>query len=302
MSSRAPAQKVFDDCRFRRLPPIHWSKAVVILALCVLIAGCSATRLIYNQADWLVVWYLNGYFSLSDEQRDDLREIVDRQLSWHRRSQLPKYAEFCRELDQQWPQGASIQLIERRFDQLIEYWDALFEHAMPDIARFLMSLTDEQIDEFLRRVEENNQELLEEYSGETFEQRVKQRQKAIIKMSERFVGRLNADQKGVVRQYTNNLHDNSEEWIKGRRIWQIRFSELIRSRPDDFAEQLADLMLDPNQVDNPEYRERVAENKQLIFDMCEVLLVQLTDKQRKTLSKRLNRYARDFELLAAEAS
>lgn len=300
MKSSAQVINQSNDCG-RRQSGVTRFRTIGVLVLCALLAGCSATRLIYNQLDWLAVWYLDDYFSLSDEQRDDLQTIVDRQLAWHRQSQLPKYAAFCRELDEQWKAGASIGVIERRYDQLIEYWDELFEHAMPDIARFLLSLTDEQVDEFLVRVEENNQELLEEYSGESAEQRLKQRQKAIIKMSERFVGRLTSEQRGVVRQYTSNLHDNSEEWMKGRQAWQIQFTELIRRRPDDFAEQLASLMLDPNQVDDTQYRRQVEQNKELMFDMYEVLLVQLTPKQRKTLSKRLNRYASDFELLAAEA-
>lgn len=302
MNSNAPVTVTYGDCGHRQSRMRLWSRAVIVLSLCILISGCSATRLLYNQLDWLVVWYLDDYFELTDEQRDDLRETVDRHLTWHRQSQLPKYAEFCRSLDRQWAQGASIELIEQRYNQLIEYWDELFEYAMPDIARFLLMLTDEQIDEFLQRVEENNQELLEEYSGETYERRLKQRQKAVIRVTERFVGRLNNNQKGIVRQYTSNLYDNSQEWIEGRRVWQARFTELIRSRPNDFSAQLSGLMLDPNQFDNPDYREKVEQNKRLIFDMYEVLLYQMTDKQRKTLSKRLNRYARDFELLAAEAS
>lgn len=282
-----------------RSPQMRLSARIIGVALlCLLIAGCSATRLLYNQLDWLVVWYLNDYFSLSDEQRDDLRDTVERHLAWHRQSQLPKYAEFCRELDRQWAQGASIELIEQRYEELIEYWDALFEHAMPDIADFLLALTDEQIDEFVERVEENNQEMLEEYSGETFEERLKNRQKAIIKTTERLVGRLNDNQKGVIRQYVMSLHDNSEEWVEGRRVWQTRFTELLRERPADFADRLSRLMIDPNQFDNVDYRAKVEENKQLIFDMYEVLLSSLTDKQRATLSKRLNRYARDFEMLA----
>lgn len=289
---RAPRYRV--DAAFTRL------RLVALLIVCGLLVSCSATRLLYNQLDWLVVWYLDDYFSLTDEQRDALRESVDRHLEWHRTTQLPKYAEFCRDLEREWAQQPSVDILRRRHDELIGYWDAMLEYGLPDMARFLLSLTDEQVDEFDARVQESNAELLEEYSGETRERRLKQRRKSVVKITERFVGRLNQNQKGVVGQYVNNLHDNSQEWIEGRRLWQLEFMALLRERPADFEPRLRGLMLDPNQFDSAEYRRKVDENRELIFDMYEVMLYSLTEAQRATLSKRLKRYAKDFELLAAQ--
>jgi len=275
------------------------ARTLGLLLVSSLLLSCSATRLMYNQLDWLAVWYIDDYFSLTDDQRDSLREAVDQNLEWHRRTQLPRYADFCRELDRQWVENPSIELIEQRYDELMGYWYALLGHAMPDITEFLLSLSDEQVADFLERVEENNQEMIDEYSGESAERRLKQRQKVIIKITRRFVGRLNDNQKAIVRQYAGSLHDNSEEWIEGRRIWQTEFSRLLRERPEDFADRVGNLLFDPNQFDSATYREQVTENTELIFDMYEVLLFGLTDKQRATLSKRLNRYADDFEDLAA---
>ena len=78
-------------------------------------AGCSATRLVYNQLDWGIVWYLNGFFSLEEEQEEELRAAVTRNLEWHRQTQLPKYAQFCRELDAELANGVTPEMLEGRY-------------------------------------------------------------------------------------------------------------------------------------------------------------------------------------------
>jgi endonuclease III len=59
-------------------------------------------------------------------------------------------------------------------------------------------------------------------------------------------------------------------------------------------------MIDPNQKDDPDYRRKVDENRQMVFAMFAALSEQFTDKQRKRLSARLNNYAEDFEILALQ--
>ena len=288
---------------FRAANTLRRASLVALLAAAMLTLGaCSATRFAYNQLDWLIVWYIDDYFALNDEQREALSASVRRNLDWHRQSELPRYAEFCRRAEAEWTSALTTETLERSYDELIDYWDALFDRLMPDIAEFLLSLDDEQIDQFVAKIEENNDEMRKEYSGETPDQRLRQRQKAIVKVTERFVGRLSRQQRNVVRQYASDLHDNSEEWMAGRRIWQQRFTSLLRERPDDFAAQLRDIMLDPNQFDSADYRRRVDENRALIFDLYEVLLTDLSDRQRATLSRRLMRYAKNFDVLAAGAS
>ena len=61
-----------------------------LILLCIVVTGCSATRLMYNQLDWVIVWYLNGFFSLNEEQEEQLREAVVRKGEGHRSTQRPQ--------------------------------------------------------------------------------------------------------------------------------------------------------------------------------------------------------------------
>ena len=69
-------------------------RLTLLLLLVALVAGCSALRLSYSQADTLLAWRANEYFDLNPLQRDDLNERLERLHAWHRYEQLPDYAAF----------------------------------------------------------------------------------------------------------------------------------------------------------------------------------------------------------------
>jgi len=276
------------------------ARNIVILILCLVLSGCIGARFVYNQLDWFTVFYVSGLFDLDKEQKEDLRATVDGHFQWHREHQLPQYAAFCRDLDEQMGGTITPEMLELRYQKMLVIWDEFMVYTMPDAAAFLLSLRDEQIDDFLANVEEDNEELRDEYGGRSLEERLERREKAAIKGIQRVTGRLNEDQKELIRSYMGTLHDNSEEWLKRRRQWQTDFRDLLQSRPPEpeFSARLNKLMLEPNADDGEEYRRKVDENRQIIFEMISALSGQLTDKQRKRVRNRLQGYAEDFEYLA----
>jgi len=279
----------------------HWRWP--ILLLCLFLAGCSATRVVYNQLDWILVWQISGYFTLEDEQEDRLEEMVDRNIEWHRYDQLPKYAQLLREIESDTSSGVmTVDQMERYYGRFIILWDEFIVQTMPDVTAFFMMLSQEQVDEFIENLEESNQELWEEYAGKTPEDRQKSRQEGAIKGLERVFGRLSGEQKELVRSYQSGLHDVSPEWMAARRQWQEDFRNLVLERPPEpeFSDRMARLMLEPNRMDSPEYRLLVDENRRMMMAMMAALSAGLTDKQRKRFSKRLNKLIRNFEILAAK--
>jgi len=277
------------------------SRRWFVLFLCLLLVGCSATRLVYNQLDWAIVWSLNGFFDLNDEQETQLRDAVARNLEWHRRTQLPKYAQFLRELDREFTGKVTVEMLARRYDETIVFWDDFVLHAIPDISAFFLSLNQAQIDNFLENLEDHNGELWDEYAGETADSRIRRREKAAIKNTQRVIGRLDEEQKDLIRAYMSRMHDLAAEWMEGRRVWQAEFHDLIRARPPEpeFSGRLTQFMIEPNRSDGTEYRRKVEENRKIVLEMCAALIEHMNDKQHARLSKRLNGFAQDFEILSA---
>ncbi|MBT8442288.1 MAG: hypothetical protein KJO76_07875 [Gammaproteobacteria bacterium] len=272
--------------------------------LCLFLAACSTTRFAYNQLDWIVVWYLNGYFSLDETQEAELRDAVQRNLEWHRRSQLPKYAAFARQVDRDIAGPMTTDLLEQRLDEATGFLDAALRYMLPDVSAFFLMLSDEQIDEFIANLEDDNKELWTDYGGETPEERLERRERAAFKGFKRVFGRLNVEQKTLIRTYMANMHDVSEYWIESRRRWQVDFRDLMIERPPEpeFSERLTALMIDPNRTDDPGYRDKVEENKSVFMEMTVALIGILTDKQRARFSDKMKSFARDFETLSIQES
>jgi len=274
-----------------------------VLFLCVFLAGCSATRIVYNKLDWILVWYISDFFTLDDAQQDHLETVVEHNLEWHRRDQLPKYAQLLREIERDFSADVvTLEMLERYHVRFMVLWDEFIVQITPDMTSFFRTLSQEQVDEFIANLEESNQELWEEYAGKTPEERLERRQKSTIKGIERFFGRLSDEQQELIHSYQASLHDVSLDWMASRRQWQQDFRDLIVERPPEpeFSDQMMRLMLEPNSDDSPEYRRRVEENRQTIMAMMVALSADLTDKQRKRFSKNLKKNSRNFEILVGQ--
>jgi len=274
-----------------------------VLLLCVLLTGCSATRVVYNQLDWLLVWYIGDFFTLDDAQEDWLEAAVESNLEWHRHDQLPKYARLLRAINRDFSAGVvTLEMVERHNAQLLVLWDEFIVHTTPEVTAFFQTLNQAQIDEFIDNLEESNQELWEDFAGKTPQDRQKSRQKSAIKGLERVFGRLSGEQKDLVRSYLSSMHDVSLEWMAGRRQWQQDFRDLVVERPPEpaFSDRMMVLMLEPNRNDNPEYRRRVDENHRTMWSLIVALSTELSDKQRAKFSKNLATFSRNFEILATQ--
>jgi hypothetical protein len=278
-------------------------KTCFVIFLCVLLTGCSATRLLYNQLDWGIVWYLNGFFSLTGEQKDALRDSVERNLQWHRDTQLPQYAELARAMERDIAGPVTVELLTERNDEIVAFWDTFIQQTVPDVVAFFRLLDDDQIDEFLESLEEENSELWDEYAGETAEEKIERRERSAIKGIRRIIGPLDDEQEDLIRSHMGRMTDVSDEWMVGRRLWQEEFVKLVKSRPPEpeFGERMASLMLDPNQFDGPEYRLKVERNFEITLEMLVELINEMDDKQRARFSGRLIEYAMDFEWLSVQS-
>ncbi len=116
-----------------------------------------------------------------------------------------------------------------------------------------------------------------------------------------FTGKLNDEQKEFIKASTASMLDASEDWIDNRRKWQQRFQQLLKDQPPpgEFRAELTELFVYPRTAHDEDYRRRVEYNLDIFFNMVATLDGMLTDSQRKRMSRRLNNYAKDFELLAA---
>ena len=267
-----------------------------LLLLVFLVAGLSAcsTRFLYNKIDSFVVWKVGGFVSLTGEQKDELKQQLGDQLEVVRLDELPRVAtvldEAARgiEADEVTPE-----VLDDGYQQMLAIFDEFMLGIVPVSEWFLLSLSEEQVAELFENLEELNQEMYEDYSGPTDEERRENRNKSAIKMAQRFTGRLSAEQKFLITDALAQMADSSEEWIDYQREWQRRFRTLVEDPPpsQEFRDELTLLFVYPRHFHTPEYRATVDANRQIFNNMLAELLDGLTDKQRSRVVEKLDGYA-----------
>ena len=68
-------------------------KTIIIGLLALLLSGCSAVRLGYDNGPSLALWWLDGYLDLDRSQEARAKPLLEAWFAWHRATQLPDYAQ-----------------------------------------------------------------------------------------------------------------------------------------------------------------------------------------------------------------
>lgn len=279
--------------RLARLPGLF------LVAALLLTAGCSFNYM-YRQLDWLVIWYIDDYIELDDSQEGELEQRVLRQLNWHCRTQLPRYARWFRSLQSD-PEAFDRRKLERHYQQIRQFWHELMERVAEDAAQILVTATERQVDELLRNLERSNREIEREYRELNAEERQQRRRERTVRLLERWLGALSVEQKHKVEAWSEALGEVSvDAWINNRRRWQQQLVAAIRERKDinHLSARLHHLLIEPEQLWSERYRLEFLRRKALTLDMLAAIALQMTPMQRAHLDHQLLSWAEDFESLA----
>jgi FtsZ-interacting cell division protein YlmF len=195
------------------------------------------------------------------------------------------------------------QMVDARFHEMSTMMEAVMTGIVPDSEWLLQSLSDEQIRELSENLAELNEEMYEEYSGRTEEERRERRNKSSVRAIQRFTGRLTEAQKELVTSALQRMTDSSEQWIGYQREWQQRFTDLITNPPpgEEFREQLTVLLVYPRRFHSPEYTAAVEANRAIFNIMMADLLNGLSDRQCARMTETVTEYAETLNRLSQGA-
>jgi len=268
-----------------------------------LLAGCGSTRLVYGQLDVLLPWYFRDYVDLDTGQRRQLERSVDVLLTWHRESQVGRYAVFFRELQEQAASPLGHERIEAARQLLDVFWDDIVRQVTPEAAGILASLADPQVEEMFQRISEKDAEQAAEARGRSEAERVRRREKLLRRQAERWVGRLDDGQRAIVAECAADLAGDVEGWLASRRRWQDAFREAmaLRDDRDRFEPLLQRLFADGESFWERGYRDQFVAGRKRVLRMMADLDASLDAGQRAHLQERLGRWAVDFETIAGGA-
>lgn len=167
----------------------------------VLLQGCSAIKLGYNNAPDLIHWWVDGYADLNGEQSLRLREDLERLQGWHRRTQLPRIAELLH-------QAAELALNDTTPEQACTFMTAargqsyaLLAQAEPAAVRLVISLAPAQIDHIEAKLTKKDAEWRDDWMSNSRAKIRSRRLSKAVERAEQFYGGLEDNQIVVLRDF-----------------------------------------------------------------------------------------------------
>ncbi len=203
-------------------------RALAAVAGALLLAGCSALQLGYNQAPSLMYWWADGYADLDDVQSTRVRQDIDRFLAWHRQSELPAYADRLR----QWRTLAAGDLTAEQVcaqgDALRSAASRLIERGHEPLARLALSLSPEQLQHMERHQAKGNEDFEKDFLRGNALQRLERRLERAVDRYETLYGSLSSAQVALVRQGLQDSPFDPVRTLADRRARQAELLGLIR--------------------------------------------------------------------------
>ena len=267
---------------------VRYRMRMVPLFLAMLLLCACSLKLMYQYADWMLIWSIDDYFDLNFQQRAFLDEKIEEQLLWHRRHELPVYATFLRQLQQKGQDGLTASEIDWVYENIYRLRKNIVQQIAVDSAFFLAQLKEDQIlylESYLAKQNKTDQQRLEQSP----EKRLQNQAKKIIDFVEEWFGRLTADQKRQITHLSRSLPDIQESRIKFRLQRQREFAALLRSDSDaaTIEAQLLKWYLDLEAGYPPEYRQVVLDAHNHVKVMILAIDKLLTPQQRQHANKKI---------------
>lgn len=201
----------------------------VVLALLVtfVVSSCSMVRISYEAAPLYASWQLDRYWSLDSTQSAFGKDRIAEQFRWHRRSELPEYARWLRQVNERL-QG-SIDLAEAASWRRVMngFWTRATHRLAPDLTELLITLQSEQVERMNKRMATENNDYRKEYLPDDLSEREARRVKRIEARIETYLGGITEKQQEIVRKMARLMPQNEQVWYQERLARQTDWAAIM---------------------------------------------------------------------------
>jgi hypothetical protein len=276
----------------------HW---IVLLLLLTAVAGCTALRLGYRQADTILAWRADDYLNFDPEQKHDFRARLDRILYWHRYEQLPEYAVFVNTAVKKGQAGLTREDIKWFVDGVKSRYRVIIDHGIDDAVEVLATVKPDQIVTLQKQWDKDNRKFVgeRELNG-TPAERKRARIKRTLKEIADWTGSLSNEQEAQIATLSEAVPDINSLRHQDRIRRQKEFLDLLKARTNKqaFGARLHAWLRDWESGRSPEFERMSNEvyEKRIQFYMAVEKL--LTPEQRQSAWHRLQQFGEDFTVLS----
>jgi hypothetical protein len=164
-----------------------------------------------------------------------------------------------------------------------------------------VQLDSEQVAQMERKFSSENRKIVKESVAGTPEERAAKRAKRFVENLQEWTGGLSRSQRELVASRLKPMPELIEERLADRGYRQSALLALARSRPmrEEAIAGLRRLVIEPESWRRPEYRQKLRERDEQLFEMIAALSTTLSAEQRANLQERLHGFMRDITELTA---
>jgi len=285
-----------------RPPPTSLGRHLCLVVLMTLAVSACTNRIVYDNADWWLNWYIDDYVQFNREQQRTVDRYLDQQMQWHRQSQLPRYEAFLQQTKKDFSGELNVTLVRARFEAIYQFWRDFVGQAMPASASVLAQLDDKQANRFIANIEKETRGFEKDYADSTPEKLARDQQKNTEKTLKNWIGKLSDEQSGIISRWAHAMKNVYPASIKQRKQWQEALALALRerNRPELFEQRLRVLFITPSDSWSPEYKALVEANEILTAQMVVDIHHSLTPQQKTHLLATVDGYIDDIHKLQKE--
>ena len=295
--------------RNTRLPSCRRFIIGAALGLLLLTGGCSALRIGYSQAPDLVYWWMDAYIDFTSEQTPRVREALVQWFAWHRKTQLPDYADQLARAQKEVLADTSAQRVCEWQDELIKRAHTAFDRAEPAVVDVLLSVSPDQVRHLEKRYAKNNDEFRDDYLQSDLRERADKTLDRTLERAEMLYGRFDDGQRARIADWLARSPFDPELWLAERRQRQQETLRMLRDLgPDNGAgrEQatraLREYVEHLERSPRENYRRYSAKLKEFNCQFAAALHNGTTAAQRRIAAKKLAGWEGDLRALVAQGA
>ncbi|HKR79071.1 MAG TPA: DUF6279 family lipoprotein [Nitrospira sp.] len=253
----------------------------IVLFLSLAFAGCAATSLLYNHADWLLARQIDGYFGLNRPQKTFVSSRLSGILAHHRSDALPRYEAVLGQARERSADGLTTEDLDWAFVQYDQLRADLFGRFVSDGAEFIRQVNDPQVLRLKQALETRlarDEELLRDGSVK----RQAKRTERILGLAREWMGSLSPQQEQEISKITMNFPDTLPVWYAHQAYRHKQLLALIESRQSEqTAARLEDWLVHQDRDADPHFAEVMSQLRRHITGLVLDLDRSATPAQRR---------------------
>ena len=179
--------------------PLAFLSRIIGALLLFLLVGCSAIKLGYSNAPTLTYWWLDSYLDFNDAQSPAARDSLAALHTWHRKNELPAYADSLQKMQRLAPGNVTSDQICGLWAEVQTHIQHLAAQAADPLSAITPTIKSEQLRHVALQFEKRNRKWRAEWLNVTPTELAERRLKQAVERAEILYGRLEEAQLVILR-------------------------------------------------------------------------------------------------------